>query len=52
MLIALTVGGMLWVVQATVLKQDKLFILHSQEMVASGLEQRRQQLVGALRESN
>ncbi len=49
-LIAVTVGGMLWVVQATVVKQDKLFILHSQEMVASGLEQRRQQLVGALRE--
>ena len=49
-LIAATVGGMLWVVKATVTQQDKLFILHSQEMVVSGLEQRQQQLVGALRE--
>lgn len=49
-LIAATVGGVLWVVKATIIKQDKLFIVHSQEMVASGMELRRQQLVGALRE--
>lgn len=49
-LIAATVGGVLWVVKVTIIKQDKLFIVHSQEMVASGLEQRCQQMVGALRE--
>lgn len=49
-LIAATVGGVLWVVKVTIIQQDKLFIVHSQEMVASGMEQRRQQLVGALRE--
>jgi diguanylate cyclase (GGDEF)-like protein len=49
-LIAATVGGVLGVVKVTITQQDKLFLVHSQEMVASGLEQRRQQLVGALRE--
>lgn len=49
-LIAATVGGVLWVVKVTIIQQDQLFIVHSQEMVASGMEQRRQQLVGALRE--
>ncbi|GGY83778.1 hypothetical protein GCM10011613_30850 [Cellvibrio zantedeschiae] len=50
MLITATVGGVLWVVKVTIVQQDELFIVHSQEMVASGMEQRRQQLVGALRE--
>jgi diguanylate cyclase (GGDEF)-like protein len=49
-LIASTVGGVLWVMKFTIIEQDKLFVLHSQEMVASGLKQRHEQLVGALRE--
>lgn len=49
-LIAATVGGVLWVMKVIIIEQDKVFVLHSQEMVASGLNQRRAQLVGALRE--
>lgn len=49
-LVVATVVGLLWVVKATVNQQDSLFVAHSQEMVASGLAQRQQQLVGALRE--
>jgi len=49
-LIAATVGGVLGVMKVIIIEQDKLFVLHSQEMVTSGLKQRREQLVGALRE--
>lgn len=50
LLLVATLGGVLGVVKITIAKQDKLFIQHSQQMVSSGLELRRQQLVGALRE--
>ncbi|MET0357481.1 MAG: EAL domain-containing protein [Cellvibrio sp.] len=49
-LIAATVGGILWVVKVTIIEQDKLFIVHSEEMVISGLDQRGLQFVGDLHE--